>query len=185
MSDKLDKILKLKSDYQKKVREEGEVILKEMFADFFANNPDVNSLRFEAYTPYFNDGEPCVFGVNEVRVSFSSVKALKANLDDDHFIEKTYEKSKTPNRWGGYDQVEVGQRPLDKEEVKSLLEEGGDYQDGYFDSYSLKNETLKKSLSDINNLLGESEDIIQMILGDHIQVTITKNSIDVDEYNHD
>lgn len=34
----------------------------------FESFPDVEKVRWTQYTPSFNDGDPCVFGVGEVRV---------------------------------------------------------------------------------------------------------------------
>ncbi len=42
---------------------------------------EVNSVRWEQYTPYFNDGDPCYFSVGEVRVKFTNVEEAD---EDDH-----------------------------------------------------------------------------------------------------
>jgi hypothetical protein len=41
------------------------VALKEEFKTFFEQNPEVHTIRWTQYAPYFNDGEPCEFSVHE------------------------------------------------------------------------------------------------------------------------
>jgi hypothetical protein len=48
-------------------RKEAESILKEVFLeslkDLFESNKKLQHFRFHAYTPYFNDGDECTYGV--------------------------------------------------------------------------------------------------------------------------
>lgn len=48
-----------------------------MFKSFFERFPEVYCVCWTQYSPYFNDGEPCRFGVNESSVVFLD------QLDDD------------------------------------------------------------------------------------------------------
>ena len=50
--------------------------------------PNVESFSFEAYTPYFNDGEPCVYRVHEPRLRFKELSeeiknSFKYGIDED------------------------------------------------------------------------------------------------------
>lgn len=36
-----------------------------VFTEFFAENPEVHAIKWSQYTPYFNDGDICEFGVND------------------------------------------------------------------------------------------------------------------------
>lgn len=53
------------------MREKGRAALEPAFMQFFADNPDVQAIRWQQYTPYFNDGEECVFKVREICVQFT------------------------------------------------------------------------------------------------------------------
>lgn len=37
-----------------------------LFLPFFEANPKIDAVKWSQYTPYFMDGDPCVFGVNEI-----------------------------------------------------------------------------------------------------------------------
>ena len=49
--------------FKEEIRKEGEKLVKETLRQFFEDNPQVIKLRWTQYTPYFNDGDECVFGV--------------------------------------------------------------------------------------------------------------------------
>jgi hypothetical protein len=183
MTTKLEQLMAMKEEYQKKVRAEGQGLLTEMFKEFFEQNAGVDSLSWQQYTPYFNDGDPCTFRVTDVTLKFADINSARENLDDSCFLKETYGPGKTPNRWGGYDSVLVKTEPSSDEEV---LNGGGDYEDGYYDAWNLKdNTTLRNNLDKVSKLLSASEDVLEMVLGDHVKVVVTKDSIDTEEYNHD
>lgn len=50
-----------KEELDKKIKAEGETAVKAFFKEYFAKHPEVYGVRWEQYTPYFNDGDPCVF----------------------------------------------------------------------------------------------------------------------------
>lgn len=49
-----------RSAFQKRAQEK----FKEVFKEFWEENPGINVVTWTQYAPYFNDGEPCVFGIN-------------------------------------------------------------------------------------------------------------------------
>jgi hypothetical protein len=58
-----DKIAALKEEMQSKSKE----LMKEVFREFFEKYADiVENVYWTQYVPFFNDGEPCVFRVNDI-----------------------------------------------------------------------------------------------------------------------
>lgn len=51
-------------------------------------HPTVESIRWEQYSPYFNDGEPCTFGIRSVYVKFIGVED---GGDNDDGLMSTYD----------------------------------------------------------------------------------------------
>ena len=53
--------------------------MKVEFKSFFANNPAIKGITWVQFTPHFNDGDPCCFGVNEFCPVYQDeeVEALK------------------------------------------------------------------------------------------------------------
>jgi hypothetical protein len=48
---------------EKELQEKCEETLREVFQKFWERNPEVNSVVWVQYAPYFNDGDPCIFRV--------------------------------------------------------------------------------------------------------------------------
>jgi hypothetical protein len=132
---------------------EAQTMFKESLKSFFELNPGINALRWTQYTPYFNDGDACVFSVGDVY--FTNAKGNQ--LDD-------------ISGWGEYE---------------------GDDADIWSDSYpkyltgklGVNVESCEFISSMINS--SEMEDIMEMMFGDHVCVTVTRVGIDVTDYDHD
>ena len=60
---KLNDIIEKYSEAKKAFQTEAAGLLKEEFKEFFKKVPEVKVIKWAQYTPYFNDGDACVFGV--------------------------------------------------------------------------------------------------------------------------
>jgi hypothetical protein len=49
------------NEFSKKATEK----LKEVFKEFWDSNPEIKVVTWTQYAPYFNDGDPCEFSVND------------------------------------------------------------------------------------------------------------------------
>lgn len=78
-----DKLVSEQRELQKKFQETAQALFKETTKEFFKINTNVTAVVWTQYTPYFNDGDTCVFRVNDP--SFT-------NAPDAHNV-----------RWGEYD----------------------------------------------------------------------------------
>jgi hypothetical protein len=135
MSDSFEQIRKLKDELQKVLETTGKSAFREKFQTFFDLNPDVVEVRWKQYTPYFNDGDSCIFGVGDPTIKF-----------------------------------------------KDTEEDGGDYGDGFEESYNSDKKAVFKALQDLNVF---DEDICKTIFGDHVRITINRKYITVEEYEHE
>lgn len=80
---------------KKRVQEAGKTAVAALFKAFFAEYPEVKAVGWTQYTPYFNDGDPCVFSVGEPYLStkdadFSEVASLYDDDDGGHGFEEGY-----------------------------------------------------------------------------------------------
>ena len=62
---KLNDIIEKYSEAKNAFQTEAPGLLKEEFKEFFKKVPEVKVIKWAQYTPYFNDGDACIFGVNE------------------------------------------------------------------------------------------------------------------------
>lgn len=58
-----------------KAREEAKQILAPGLQQFMKEHPEVKAIGWTQYTPYFNDGEPCEFGVGQIYASIADERA--------------------------------------------------------------------------------------------------------------
>ena len=61
----VEEFLKLKNDYEKAMKKHGKQMFTSLVSEFFKNNPEIVNVGWTQYTPYFNDGDPCVFSVGD------------------------------------------------------------------------------------------------------------------------
>lgn len=69
---------------KKEFQKEATKLLKEEFKTFFKEVPEVKVIKWTQFTPYFNDGDACIFSVNDPTFS---------NADDASLV----------NPWGEYE----------------------------------------------------------------------------------
>jgi hypothetical protein len=79
-----DELFALKKAYDDKLEEGGEDALKEAFKELFDKHPRLESVIWAQYTPYFNDGDPCYFGVHD----FDPVVSEAEDADEDEEEEE-------------------------------------------------------------------------------------------------
>ncbi len=50
-------------EFQAKLQQEGKLVVTEGLKELFGNHPTLQQFSWEGYTPYFNDGDECVYGL--------------------------------------------------------------------------------------------------------------------------
>lgn len=90
------KKLEKRSAELRKIKEESfatsKAELKRIIKGLFKKHPTLKLITWDQYTPYFNDGSPCVFGVHDVNYTTynkKNKKFSKKNLTKYDFEETT------------------------------------------------------------------------------------------------
>lgn len=188
MSNKFDEIMTLRAELEAKLQEFGQEAFTEGFAPFFAANPHVDGVIWTQYTPYFNDGDACEFGVNDPAVILSLAVARAVRPDRDWS-----EYSTTPRSGNMADELTPDQlRALaDAKEsgVDSLPEdESFDYDNPRrFDSWDLRSTEYTFERMGFDKVWGRiPEEVFKSVFGDHVEVLIRRDgTVIVEEYEHD
>lgn len=63
---------RIRAEFQKSAQE----LFKNITKEFFATNPGIKAVKWSQYTPYFNDGDACVFRVNDAYFTNASGEEL-------------------------------------------------------------------------------------------------------------
>jgi hypothetical protein len=126
-------------------------------------SPYIKAMRWQQYTPYFNDGDTCEFGVHELEFKFTEEIAG----DGDRTKNEDY---------GWHEFGEYG------DDIKEFFEERKDVIN--FKEIT-KLEKVVEACEDIHSRLRNIESTLLTAFGDHQQITITRSGIEVDDYEHD
>jgi hypothetical protein len=157
-----------KNNRIKKFKEEQQDFIKNHFSNFmklfFEACPSVKAVMWCQYTPYFNDGEPCVFGLGTIS-----------------FIPKTEKEKET----GVLETLEQ-----EDEDPQNYYEEYGheiwkdaEHTAKYSPEISLEE---AKNLSELRILLTSLKEYLKTTFGDHTFIKcVCDGKVEITEYYHD
>ena len=137
----LEGIRKNYEEYKQKFIIEAKEKLSESFKEVFEKYPEIESIKWQQYTPYFNDGDECIFRVCDTTVTV-------AGKEIEGYISK----------WA----MEYDKELEDFLYLNSVL--------------TLINKTVAS---------GSFEDVLKEMFGEHSEITVTKEGIQVEEYDHE
>ena len=78
----IQNLMAKKAELVAEMRAKGADALKEVFKEFFAAHPTCKAVRWQQYTPYFNDGEPCEFSRNDLEVKMADSPEDAGDYED-------------------------------------------------------------------------------------------------------
>ena len=140
------------------------------------NNKKIQEISWVQYTPYFNDGEECVFQIGDLRV-----KALKEITKANEIVKQYAEKEKVKHFNDFFYSDKIDDNMVDIELCYNNLKNIPSY-----DSL-LNNEDVKvmHDLYELNEIVHTNffENVLKETLGDHTHVIITKKNEDEIEVN--
>ena len=65
LQNKFNHLILVQRELAKKFQETAQGLFKETTKEFFEKNPGIKAIVWAQFTPYFNDGDTCEFGVND------------------------------------------------------------------------------------------------------------------------
>lgn len=151
--EQLEQLANEKKKYQEKAKE----ILKDCIKEFMKENPEVKALGWVQYTPYFNDGDECVFSIHGIGFSLKEVTAEQVE-------ETSY---------------------FDGE--GSWISGGGTYDRRWlakYDNDGLTKELYDK-ISKVIKQLYQLKEELRIVFGDHVKVVVTQDGVETYEYEHE
>jgi hypothetical protein len=169
MFDKFDSLVDELAVAKAKFSREAKLLLQDAFNEMFMKYQFVHAFRWTQFTPYFNDGEPCVFRVYELTYSIGpNTLGLPtgeyAGDYEDGFLTEYY--------------LRVG------EPCTVTLGSGYSYIQRKFPSTVV--EEFVKDVAALQSKMSQLADMLQDVYGDHVQVTVyASGTTDVDEYDHE
>jgi len=164
----------IKAEIDKLAKEEGGSVIREMMQPIF--DLGITYVRWTQYTPYFNDGEPCEFGVN---ADFSL--GWPGGIEDSLW-EIGYRLNEfRPYTYYGRSESET-KRLNDEYKAQHDISRDAAIAAGITQEYI---EAVKQACKPASDFLNANEELLKTAFGDHAQITVTPSGIEVDEYSHD
>lgn len=139
---------------------------------FMEESNFIENISWTQYTPYFNDGDSCTFGVN--------TDYLSVNGDYENKMYRDVISFKIKNE----EDLEIDKKMCEEMGYRLSKRKIGDY--GYKKNieYSAYEASILKNIKSV--LAQIPDDFYEDLFGDHVQVTITKQGeITVEEYDHE
>lgn len=187
MTNKLTELVKKIEDLRETMKREGQYALKEVFVDFFDKHPEADSIVWVQYTPYFNDGDACIFSKYE-----SELKVDPDKMAPDVAKLLGFDADSDENEDDYSDDYSYSYGDACAASVLTSLSDTGERSWGLCTRKGVPHRELTASeqslVDDFNELdsnLQKSEELLQEVLGDHCMVRATRDGFDITEYDHD
>lgn len=186
--------------------------LHDLVSQAFVEDPNLLAICWTQYTPYFNDGEPCEFSVGDINALVLDDE-IQDQLDDDMTIEdilqENWYEGNVPYdlqadikyleylKTGKFDRTGTYlDYPHWRDRCKTVAAEVEQYCSTQLSEYPANDSNsiakLEAKVSKYvvaNKVTGAlsqiPDEIMEDLFGDHVRVLITKDGIDVAEYDHD
>lgn len=140
-------------EQQKELQEASKRAFSEGMKEVFAEYPFLAAIKFAAYTPYFNDGDPCYFSIHEV--VFDSIKDVEEGTEQGFYEDgEDFYKKSTEQIYSLYDRD------------TRTYGENYDFVQEYADCKKIVAELVHAIPSDTHKAM----------FGDHVSVTIKRST---------
>ena len=141
-------------------------------AELFKEHPLLDSFGFTAYSPYFNDGDPCTFSIH-CDVDYGMYINGFSNDDSDY-----------ADKEGGQGEFES----REKDEYIWNRKSRYDYSNGYHNRVKIDGEPeIDSMITAVSEFVNSfPEDIWEEMIGNHVMVRIAPDGIETADYSdHD
>ena len=169
LQQKFDTLIQEQRALKVKFQQEAQLVFKGLFKEFFDKNPAVNAIKWSQYTPYFNDGDTCVFSVN-----------------DPHFTNAEGEELDNVTTYGEY--IGEDESIWCAYNVGMVMDTSKNYWEAERNKIIASGKVIDaqtcNALSDMI-MSTEMEEVMENMFGDHVIVVATRDGFDVEEYEHD
>lgn len=156
--EKLNNLVQAAVAFRQRMKTEGEAALKEAFAEFFNNQPEVGAIVWKQYTPYFSDGDACTFS----RRDFEFLSP-----EDSQKKMRTYDDLCLMNR------------------LNTLDFHRRHPQYGSGRCLTMEEQICLEAYKSFEKICSQIDDLFKTVFGDHVQVRATRDGFEVDDYDHD
>lgn len=168
LQSRFDALISEQQALRAKFQTEAQAMFKDTMKEFFDKNPGITALKWSQYTPYFNDGDTCVFRVNTV-----------------YFTNAPADELDNISAWGEYEGFDDSVWVADS--ISHVLNSGRKYYENKAAKILAAGGVDVDSCELIDKMIqsDEMEDIMMEMFGDHVVITATREGFDVNAHEHE
>lgn len=156
--------------------------LTSIFQEVFNLVPQLHEITWSQYTPYFNDGDTCTFGIREVYFGLNPDLLVNVTVSGHDEVSKyttytgddgdyNYEED-NPRYVGSYDFDELTYDKKPNPRYATLIALG------------ITPEGIN-AMKKLDSFINQNDNIMEGAFGDHAKIIITRDGTHVEEYEHD
>lgn len=185
----LSEYKRIKEETRKRLEAEGVNIITRELGQFFERVPQLKSLHWRQYTPYFNDGEPCVFRVHEVSMLFEGDEPWVQSIMERYCSADEDERERYPDDFMPSPGIYGSDWNPPEKQLKQRMEEGHYARQRWLVEHGVP-EDVWVACCELNVLLVGVDEILQSTLGDHLKVKVYRDEagefmVETEHYEHD
>ncbi len=163
------KLISMKAEYDKAVKEQSRPVLKEIFDAFFKSCPEAKVVTWVQGTPSFNDGDPCRFSVHDIYVGNDEDADIDSPEDEPSFASADNQP---------YVKTEYGDKTNDWKRTVTVLDEPG----------RAARQKIDDAAEPLYSNLQGLDDMMETAFGNGARIKVTRNKkgeadFDVEEYD--
>jgi len=151
----LKELLAVKRDAIAEINKILKVSLREIFVDY----PLIKGIKWAQYTPYFNDGDACVFSINVIYYTNETVSEVQ---EDEGKCPTIWDNCWDSNLWYSTWSTRVNFEGV-PEELHPFL----------------------RQITEVEPVIHELENELHDCFGDHVEIILLPTKIIVEEYDHE
>lgn len=167
----LTEVTKLLNEFNEEYKLKKQELLKTLqpvFGHLIPTDSIIKEVRWRQYTPYFNDGDECIFSVNDPEIRFDGVPETFGDYEDGFldtwsidYVERKQKRCKeSGDEW----------EPDDRDKV-------------CLDFLSKDRDSYTKIRSFLDTI---PDELMKELFGDGVCVTVKSDGeVEVDDYDHD
>lgn len=188
-----ENITKKIADQNAKIEEMRKAHMKSLQTDFneiiklfFEECPKVQAVVWSQYTPYFNDGEECVFSINDPCFVTENFDPGDLQNPYEYEDEDEYGTLAIPSYVANWDEA------IARDRAEIAKPTASEWAKGYYPNVIARIEQHQKDFPGYDvkikafaNLLSDNEDMLKEVYGDHAAIYLTPSEVIVEEYIHD
>lgn len=151
------------------IQEQSKALFEELVPEIFKEHPKLKSFSWTQYTPYFNDGDTCSFRAytDDPRIQFGDEEER-----EEYYFANT-ERVPTGNTVEDrYDWRTPKRQIPEMVEVKKV-----------HTPEELEKNSAYTAVRDLLSTFEETD--YEQMFGDHVEVIVTPDGVEVEEYSHD